>query len=110
MWKFSRNRGGSSATAAEVSVGLTARFLDAFLQQLHEQRTTLETPLLSSSEAVASEMASLLALPEVAAALGVVQERYRTRLDRVKEAFRRAPVIAEAGLRGEEFLALAGAS
>ncbi len=110
MWKFSRNRGGTSATMADISVGLTPRFLDAFLQQAHDQRASAETPLLACQAAASAELTGLLALPGVAAALEQVQERYRTRLTRVREAFARAPVIAEAGRRGEEFLALAMAS
>lgn len=108
LWKFSRNRGDYSFVAGLSTAALHAHHVVNFMEQHDAADVAVEDRIGNCAPNLEREMQSLLSLPGVAEANARVKRRYQERAREVKQAFRAAPALREAGELGRRFLELAG--
>ena len=108
LWKFSRNRGDHPKTAGIANTALEPYMVNEFVAQHHATDLPEDDRIRRCAPNLEVEIAALRALPGVSAAVDSVQRIYRERIGVIKEAYRDAPVIRQAGGTGRHFLQLAG--
>jgi hypothetical protein len=106
LWKFSRNRGDYALVRETTPSAIDPTFLEMFASQHHSANVTPDDRILAFSTRMAAELAGLMSLPGVPAAMGFVEERYREGVGRLKSMIQASPAFQASGTPHARFASL----
>ena len=106
LWKFSRNRGDYALMRETTPAAIDPAFLEMFMSQHHSANVTPDDRILAVSARTATELAALMSLPGVPAAMDVVEERYQEGLMRLKSMIWSSPAFQVPGTPHAQFASL----